>query len=170
MRTLTVRFFAAEDGSPIDGSATLLAGRWRTAVGVKQKPLHGGPEVRFEVDDTTVVNEVLVSSVRRFSHHEPWPKSDVLEVRLEKSAELIVAVNHDDERSIMLHATAGQHLDDFVRTLGKEPHALRSGRSLDCTQLLPGPYVIEVFDRAKQSIAKLPVDLVAWRTTFVEVP
>jgi len=170
MRTLIVRFFAAEDGSPIDGSATLLAGRWRTAVGVKQKPLHGGPEVRFEVDDTTVVNEVLVSSVRRFSHHEPWPKSDVLEVRLEKSTELIIAVNHDEERSIMLHATGGQHLDDFVRSLAKEPHALRGGRSLDCAQLLPGPYVIEVFDRAKQSIAQLPVDLVAWRTTFVEVP
>jgi hypothetical protein len=170
MRILIVRFFAAEDGSSIEGSATLLAGRWRTVVGVKQKPLHGGPEVRFEIEDTTVVNEVQVSSPRRFSHHEPWPKTDVIEVRLEKSAELIVAVNHDQERSITLHATGGQHVDDFVRGIGKDPYVLRSGRSLDCTQLLPGPYVIEVFDHARQPLAKLPVDLTAWRTTFIEVP
>jgi hypothetical protein len=170
MRTLIVRFFAAEDGSPIEGSATLLAGRWRTAVGVKQKPLQGGPEVRFEIDDTTVVNEVLASSPRRFSHHEPWPKSDVLEVRLEKSAELIVAVNHDGERSITLHPAAGQHVDDFVRGIAKEPYAIRCGRSLSSTQLLPGPYLINVFDETKQQVAAIPVDLTAWRTAFVEVP
>ena len=115
MRTLIVRFFAAEDGSPIEGSATLLAGRWRTAVGAKQKPIHGAPEVRFEVEDTTVVNEVLVSAFAgwRFFAPQPWPKSDVLEVRLEKATELIVAVNLDDERWVKVHATGGQELDGF---------------------------------------------------------
>ncbi|MDP9361273.1 MAG: hypothetical protein M3P29_07475 [Acidobacteriota bacterium] len=170
MRTLTVRFFAAEDGAPIEGGATLMAGRWHTRVEAKQKPMHAASEVRFEIEDTTVVNEVLVSASRRFQRFVPWPKSDVLEVRLKKSTELIIATNHDAERCVKVHATGGQEATDFLRSLGNDFHLLRCGHSLNCSQLLPGPYMIDVFDDAKQPIAQLNVDLPAWRTTFVEVP
>src|SRR2546430_10913555 len=95
MRTLIVRFFAAEDGAPIDGSASLRAGRGRTAVAAKQKPPRPAPEVQFELDDATVVNEVLVTAHRRFPRHIAWPKNDILQVKLEKSSELIVAANHE---------------------------------------------------------------------------
>jgi hypothetical protein len=170
MRTLTVRFFAAEDGAPIEGSATLMAGRWHTRVEAKQKPVQAAHELRFEVEDTTVVNEALVNALRRFGGFTPWPKSDVLDVRMEKSTELIVASNLDDVRFVKVHATGGQETPDFLRNLGKEFYALRCGHSLNCSQLLPGPYVIDVFDEAKQPVAQLNVDLPAWRTTFVEVP
>jgi len=170
MRTLIVRFFAAEDDAPIEGGASLLAGRWRTAVAAKQKPPHAAPEVRFEVEDATVVNEALVSGFRRFQRFVPWPKSDVLQVRLEKSTELIVAANHDAQRFVKVSATGGQATTDFLQSLSTNFHVLPAGRSLNCVQLLPGPYRIDVFDAAKTSIAQLNVDLVAWRTTFIEVP
>ena len=170
MRTLVICFFAAEDGTPIEGSASLLAGRWRTSVDAKQKPIHGGPEVRFETGDTTVVNEVLVTSPRRFSLFVPWPKSDVLDVRLEKAGELIIAANHDAPRFVQVHATGGQEVPDFLRSLGKDFHLLRCGQSINCKSLLPGPYAIDVFDDAKKPLAQLTVDVPAWRTTFVEVP
>lgn len=170
MRTLIVCFFAAEDGAPIEGSATLLAGRWRTAVAAKQKPLHGGPEVHFEVEDAAVVNEVLVTAPRRFPRFLPWPKSDVLDVRLEKAGQLIIATNHDAPRFVQVHAAAGQASTDFLRSLDKEFRPVRCGQSLDCSGLLPGPYTIDVFDEAKKPLAQLAVDLTAWRTIFVEVP
>jgi len=170
MRTLVVRFFAAEDDSPIEGSASLLAGRWRTAVAAKQKPVHAAPEVRFEVDDATVVNEALVGGFRRFQRFMPWPKSDVLQVRLEKSTELIVAANHDSHRFVKVCATGGQVITDFLQSLGKNFHVLRAGHSLNCAQLLPGTYRIDVFDAMQTPIAELNVDLIPWRTTFIEVP
>jgi len=170
MRTLIICFFAAEDGTPIEGSASLLAGRWRTAVEGKQKPLHGGPEVRFEIGDTTVVNEALVTAPRRFQRFVPWPKSDVLDVRLERAGELIIAANHDAARFVQVHATGGQEVTDFLRSLGKDFHLLRCGQSIPCTRLLPGPYTIDVFDEAKKPVAQIPVELPSWRTTFVEVP
>jgi len=160
MRTLIVRFFAAEDGAPIDGSASLLAGRWRTAVAAKQKPPRPAPEVQFEVEDATVINEVLVTADRRVPRHVAWPKSDILQVKLEKAAELIIAANHDAPRFVQIHA-AGAHDNNF--------HALASGQSFNCGRIVPGPYVIDVFDAAKTPIAQLNVDLVAWRTTFIEV-
>jgi hypothetical protein len=169
MRTLVVCFFAAEDGTPVDGSASLLAGRWRTAVSAKQKPIHGGPEVRFEVDEATVVNEVLVTAPRRFQRFVPWPKSDVLDVRLEKAGELIIAANHD-ARFIQVRPAGGQEVSDFVRSLGKDFHILRCGQSINSSRMLPGPYTIDVFDEAKKPIAQLSVDVSAWRTIFVEVP
>jgi hypothetical protein len=165
MRTLIVRFFAAEDGAPIDGSASLLAGRWRTAVAAKQKPPRPAPEVQFEVEDATVVNEVLVSAHRRFPRHIAWPKNDILQVKLEKSSELIVAANHDAPRFVQVHAAAGQEAAFGSGFLG-----VSAGHSLNCTPILPGPYVIEVFDAAKTPIAQLNVDLNVWRTTFIEVP
>jgi hypothetical protein len=170
MRTLTIRFYATEDGAPIEGSASLLAGRWRTAVDAKQRPAHGATEVRFDVEDTTVVNEVLVSATRRFQRFVPWPKSDVLEVKLEKASELIIAANHDAMRFVQVHATGGQEGTDHLRSLGKELHALRCGHSLRCSPFLPGSYRIDVFDDAKRPITQLDVDLPVWRTTFVEVP
>src|SRR5438067_5518348 len=148
MRTLVVCFFAAEDGSPIEGSASLLAGRWRTAVDAKQKPIHGGPEVRFEIGDTAVVNEALVTASRRFHRFVPWPKSDVLDVKLEKAGELIVAANHDDLRFIQVHATGDQETNDFLRSLGKDFHIVRCGQSINCPGILPGLYRIDVFDQA----------------------
>jgi hypothetical protein len=170
MRTLVVRFFAAEDDAPIEGSASLLAGRWRTAVAAKQKPLQGAHEVRFEVEDATVVNEVLISAPRRFQRHIAWPKTDVLQVKLEKAAELILAANHDLPRLVQVHATGDQDTTDFVRSLGSGFHMLSAGQSINCGRLLPGPYVIDVFGATKTPIAQLNVDLVAWRTTFIEVP
>jgi len=170
MRTLIVRFFAAEDDAPIEGGASLLAGRWRTTVAAKQKPVHAAPEVRFEVEDATVVNEALVSGFRRFHRFVPWPKSDVLQVRLEKSTELIVAANHDGLRFVKVCATGGQATTDFLQSLGKNFHVLRAGHSLNCAQLLPGPYRIDVFDAAYAPIAELNVDLAPWRTAFIEVP
>jgi hypothetical protein len=170
MRTLTVRFFAAEDGSPIDGSASLLAGRWHTAVTAKQKPPRPAPEVQFEVEDATVVNEVLVTASRRFSRYIAWPKNDILQVKLEKASELLIAANHDEPRFVQVHPAGGQELNDLVRTLGSGFHMLAAGQSISCSRSLPGPYVIDVFDAAKTPIAQLNVDLVAWRTTFVEVP
>lgn len=170
MRTLLIRFFAAEDGAPIEGGATLMAGRWHTRVEAKQKPINNAHEIRFDVEDATVVNEALVSAFRRFGRFAPWPKSDVLDVHLEKATELIIASNLDDERWVKVHATGGQELTDFLRNLGNDFHALRRGHSLNCNQLLPGPYVIDVFDDAKQPIAQINVDLPSWRTKFVEVP
>lgn len=170
MRTLVVRFFAAEDGAPIEGGATLMAGRWHTRVEAKQKPIHAAHEIRFDVEDATVVNEALVSAFRRVGRFAPWPKSDVLEVRLEKSTELIIASNLDAARWVKVHATGGQESTDFLRSLGNDFHELRCGHSLNCSQLLPGPYVIDVFDDVKQPTAQLSVDLPSWRTTFVEVP
>jgi hypothetical protein len=170
MRTLVICFFAAEDGSPIDGSAQLLAGRWRTAVDAKQKPIHGGPEVRFEIGDDTVVNEVLATSPRRYQRFFPWPKSDVLNVRLEKAGELIIAANHDAARFVQVHATGGQEVNDHLRSLGKDFHLLRCGQSIHNMRLLPGPYAIDVFDDAKKPLTQLTVDVPAWRTMFVEVP
>lgn len=170
MRTLVICFFAAEDGSPIEGSASLLAGRWRTSVDAKQKPIHGGPEVRFEIGDAAVVNEALVTSPRRFPRFVPWPKADVLDVRLEKAGELIIAANHDAPRFVQVHATGGQDVPDFLRSLGKDFHLLRCGQSIDCTRLLPGPYAIDVFDDAKKPLTQITVELPAWRTMFVEVP
>jgi len=170
MRTLIVCFFAAEDGSKIEGSAMLLAGRWRTSVDAKQKPIHGAAEVRFDVDDATVVNEALVTSHRRFQRFVPWPKSDVLDVRLEKAAELIIAANHDEMRFVQVHAAGEQEVTDFMRSLGKDFHVLHCGQSINCSRLLPGPYRIDVFDEAKRPVTQLSVDLPAWRTTFVEVP
>jgi len=161
MRTLIVRFFAAEDEAPIEGSASLLAGRWRTAVAAKQKPVQGAHEVRFEVEDNTVVNEALITAPRRVPRHITWPKLDVLQVKLEKAAELVIAANHDAPRLVQVHA-AGSHDNNF--------HALASGQSFNCGRILPGSYVIDVFDATKIPIAQLNVDLVAWRTTFVEVP
>jgi hypothetical protein len=169
MRTLIVRFFAAEDGLPVEGSASLLAGRWRTVVAAKQKPPRAAPEVQFEIEDATVVNEVLVTSARRFPRHIAWPKSDILQVKLEKSSELILAVNHDAPRFVRIHAGADQERTDFVRSLEKDVHAMRCGQSLNCG-VLPGPYVIDVFDDAKKPIAQLNVDVPVWRTTFIEVP
>jgi hypothetical protein len=169
MRTLIVRFFAAEDGAPIDGSASLYAGRWRTAVAAKQKPPRPAPEVQFEVEDATVVNEVLVTADRRFPRHIAWPKNDILQVKLEKSSELIIAANHDAPRFVQVHATGGQDVTDFVKSLGNF-HILAAGHSLSCAHILPGPYVIDVFDATKTPVAQLNVDLVAWRTTFIEVP
>lgn len=169
MRTLVVRFFAAEDGAPIEGSASLLAGRWRTVVAAKQKPPRAAAEVQFEVDDATVVNEVLVTSARRFPRHIAWPKNDILQVKLEKSCELIIAANHDAQRFVQVHAAAGQDVTDFVRTLGNF-HILTAGHSLNCAHVLPGAYVIDVFDATKTPIAQLNVDLAAWRTIFIEVP
>ena len=165
MRTLIVRFFAAEDGAPIDGSASLLAGRWRTAVAAKQKPPRPAPEVQFEVEDATVINEVLVTAARRFPRHIAWPKSDILQVKLEKSSELIIAANHDAPRFVQLHAGAGQEAGFSNGFL-----SVAAGHSLQCPHILPGPYVIDVFDAAKTPIAQLSVELVAWRTTFIEVP
>jgi len=165
MRTLIVRFFAAEDGAPIDGSASLLAGRWRTAVAAKQKPSRPAAEVQFEVEDATVVNEVLVTAARRFPRHVSWPKNDILQVKLEKSSELILAANHDAPRFVQIHAAAGQETNFGNGFLG-----VAAGHSLQCTHILPGPYAIDVFDEAKTPIAQLSVDLVAWRTTFIEVP
>jgi hypothetical protein len=170
MRTLVVCFFAAEDGSPIEGSASLLAGRWRTAVDAKQKPIHGGPEVRFEVGDTAVVNEALVTSPRRFPRFVPWPKSDVLDVKLEKAGELIVAANHEDLRFIQVHATGGQETNDFLRSLGKDFHIVRCGQSINCRGILPGSYRIDVFDEAKKPLSQIAIDVPAWRTVFAEVP
>ncbi len=170
MRTLIVCFFAAEDGAPIEGSATLMAGRWRTGVAAKQKPLHGGPEVRFEVEDGTVVNEVLVTAPRRFPRFVPWPKSDVLDVRLEKAGELIIAANQEAMRFVQVHAAAGQATTDFLRSMDKDFRAIRCGQSLHCGALLPGQYAIDVFDETKKPVAQLSVDLPAWRTTFIEVP
>jgi hypothetical protein len=170
MRTLLVRFFAAEDGSPVEGTASLLAGRWRTTVNAKQKPIHAAPELRFDVDDETVVNEVLVAALRRFPRFIAWPKADRLDVRLEKSGELILAVNHDAPRLVQVHATGGQETPDFLRSLAKDPHPLRSGQSINCSRLLPGPYAVEVFDSEKNPVAQLTVDLPAWRTVFLEVP
>jgi hypothetical protein len=170
MRTLVVRFFAAEDGTPIEGGATLMAGRWHTRVEAKQKPINNAHEIRFDVEDATVINEALVSAFRRFGRFAPWPKSDVLEVHLEKATELIIASNLDVERWVKVHASGGQELTDFLRNLGNDFHALRCGHSLNCNQLLPGPYVIDVFDDAKQPIAQINVDLPSWRTMFVEVP
>jgi hypothetical protein len=165
MRTLTVRFFAAEDGAPIDGSASLLAGRWRTAVAAKQKPPRPAPEVQFEVEDATVVNEVLVIASRRFPRHIAWPKNDILQVKLEKSSELIIAANHDDPRLVQIHAAAGQEAG-----FGNGFLSVAAGQSLQCTHILPGPYVIDVFDGEKVPIAQLNVDLIPWRTTFIELP
>jgi hypothetical protein len=165
MRTLIVRFFAAEDGAPIDGSASLLAGRWRTAVAAKQKPPRPAPEVQFEVEDATVVNEVLVTADRRFPRHIAWPKSDILQVKLEKSSELFIAANHDAPRFVQIHAAAGQEASFGNGFLG-----VTAGHSLQCTHILPGPYVIDVFDATKTPIGQLNVELVAWRTTFIEVP
>lgn len=170
MRTLVICFFAADDGSPIEGSAQLLAGRWRTSVDAKQKPIHGGPEVRFEIGDDTVVNEVLVTSPRRYQRFFPWPKSDVLNVRLEKAGELLLAANHDASRFIQIHATGGQEVNEHLRGLGKDFHLLRCGQAINCTRLLPGPYAIDVFDDAKKPLTQLTVDVPAWRTVFVEVP
>ncbi len=170
MRTLVICFFAAEDGSPIEGSASLLAGRWRTTVDAKQKPIHGGPEVRFEIDDITVVNEALVTAPRRFQRFVPWPKSDVLDVKLEKAGELIIAANHDSPRFVQVHATGGQEVTDFLKSLGKDFHLLRCGQSINCGRLLPGPYAIDVFDEAKKPVAQFTVDAASWRTTLLEVP
>jgi len=170
MRTLVICFFAAEDGSPIEGSTQLLAGRWRTAVDAKQKPIHGGHEVRFEIGDDAVVNEVLATAPRRYQRFFPWPKSDVLNVRLEKAGELILAVNHDASRFVQLHATGDQEVNDHLRSLGKDFHLLRCGQSIHSPRLLPGPYAIDVFDDAKKPLTQLTVDVPAWRTTFVEVP
>ena len=161
MRTLTIRFFAAEDDAPIEGSASLLAGRWRTAVAAKQKPIHGAHEVHFEVEDNTVVNEVLITAPRRVPRNIAWPKSDVLQVKLEKASELIIAANHDAPRLVQVHAAGGQ--DNNL-------HTLASGQSFHCGRILPGPYVIDVFDATKMPVAQLNVDLVPWRTTFIEVP
>jgi len=161
MRTLIVRFFAAEDEAPIEGSASLLSGRWRTAVAAKQKPVQGAHEVRFEVEDNTVVNEALITAPRRVARHIVWPKSDVLQVKLEKAAELIIAANHDAPRLVQVHS-AGAHDNNF--------HALASGQSFNCGRILPGSYTIDIFDATKTPIAQLNVDLVAWRTTFIEVP
>jgi hypothetical protein len=165
MRTLIVRFFAAEDGAPIDGSASLLAGRWRTAVAAKQKPPRPAPEVQFEVEDATVVNEVLVTADRRFPRHIAWPKSDILQVKLEKSAELLIAANHDAPRFVQIHPAAGQEAGFGNGFLG-----VTAGHSLQCTHILPGPYVIDVFDDTKAPLAQMNVELVAWRTTFIELP
>ncbi|MEA2162999.1 MAG: hypothetical protein QOK37_1126 [Thermoanaerobaculia bacterium] len=170
MRILTIRFFAAEDGAPIEGSATLMAGRWHTRVEAKQKPVHAAHEVRFDVDDATVVNEAQVSAFRRFGRFAPWPKSDLLEVRLERATELIIASNLDSPRLVKVHVTGGQESTDFLRNLGNDFHALRCGHSLHCGQLLPGPYTIDVFDDAKKPVTQINVDLPSWRTTFVEVP
>lgn len=169
MRSLIVRFFAAEDGAPIDGSASLYAGRWRTTVAAKQKPPRPASEVQFEVEDATVVNEVLVNADRRFPRHIAWPKNDILQVKLEKSSELIIAANHDAPRLVQVHAAGGQDVTDFIRSLGNF-HILAAGHSLTCAHILPGPYVIDVFDATKTPIAQLNVDLVTWRTTFIEVP
>jgi hypothetical protein len=170
MRTLVIRFFAAEDGAPIDGSVSLLAGRWRTAVGAKQKPPRPAPEVQFDIEDATVVNEVLVTAPRRFPRHISWPKNDILQVKLEKSAELIIAANHDAPRFVQLHAAGGQEVTDFIRGLGEAFNILSAGQSLSSSRILPGPYAIDVFDAAKTPIAQLNVNLVPWRTTFIEVP
>ena len=170
MRTLTVRFFAAEDGTPIEGTAILMAGRWHTRVEAKQKPAHAAHEVRFDVEDTTVVNEALVAAFRRFGYFAPWPKSDRLEVRLEKSAELIVASNGDALRWVKVHAAGGQATTDFLRHLGNDFYELRCGSSLNCSQILPGAYTIDVFDESRQPITQIAVDLPSWRTVFVEVP
>src|SRR3954454_14230572 len=118
MRTLTVRFFAAEDGAPIDGSASLLAGRWRTVVAAKQKPPRPAAEVQFEIEDATVVNEVLVTASRRFPRHVAWPKSDILQVKLEKSSELILAANHDAPRFVQIHAAADQETNSRLYRRG----------------------------------------------------
>jgi hypothetical protein len=165
MRTLIVRFFAAEDGSPIEGSASMLAGRWRTVVAAKQKPPRAAPEVQFEIEDATVVNEVLVTSARRFPRHIAWPKSDILQVKLEKSSELILAVNHDAPRFVQIHAGGGQEAN-----FGNGFLDVAAGQSLQCTHILPGPYVIDVFDDAKKPIAQLNIDVPVWRTIFIEVP
>src|SRR3954453_23081403 len=165
MRTLTVRFFAAEDGAPIDASASLLAGRWRTVVAAKQKPARPAAEVQFEVEDATVVNEVLVTAARRFPRHVAWPKSDILQVKLEKSSELILAANHDGPRFVEIHAAAGQE-----KSFGNGFLGVAAGHSLQCAHILPGPYAIDVFDDAKTPIAQLSVDLEPWRTAFIEVP
>ena len=165
MRTLIVRFFAAEDGAPIDGTASLLAGRWRTAVAAKQKPPRPAAEVQFEVEDATVVNEVLVTAARRFPRHVAWPKSDILQVKLEKSSELFMAVNHDAPRFVQIHAAGGQEA-----AFGNGYLGVVAGHSLQCTHVLPGPYVIDVFDDTKAPIAQLSVELLPWRTTFIEVP
>jgi hypothetical protein len=170
MRTLIVRFFAAEDGAPIDGSASLLAGRWRTAVAAKQKPSRPAAEVQFEIEDAAVVNEVLVTAARRFPRHVAWPKNDILQVKLENSSELIIAANHDAPRLVQVHAAASQEVTDFVRSLGGGFHILAAGQSLASSRILPGPYVIDVFDATKTPVAQLNVDLVPWRTTFIEVP
>lgn len=170
MRTLIVRFFAAEDGTPIEGTAALMAGRWHTRVEAKQKPAQAAHEVRFDLEDATVVNEAQVSSFRRFGRFAPWPKSDVLEVRLEKSTELILASNADAPRWVQVHASGGQETTDFLRNLGNDMHALRCGHSLHCGQLMPGPYVIDVFDEARQPIGQLTVNLPSWRTAFIELP
>ncbi|HEV7425212.1 MAG TPA: hypothetical protein VGQ46_02510 [Thermoanaerobaculia bacterium] len=165
MRTLIVRFFAAEDGAPIEGTASLYAGRWRTAVAAKQKPPRPAAEVEFEVEDATVVNEVLVNAARRFPRHISWPKNDILQVKLEKSSELIIAANHDGPRFVQVHPAGGQDVSFGNGFLG-----VAAGHSLNCTPILPGPYVIDVFDDTKTPIAQLNVDLGAWRTTFIEVP
>jgi hypothetical protein len=165
MRTLIVRFFAAEDGAPVDGSASLLAGRWRTAVAAKQKPPRPAPEVQFEVEDAAVVNEVLITAPRRFPRHIAWPKNDILQVKLEKSAELLIAANHDAPRFVQIHAAASQEAG-----VGNGFLSVAAGQSLQCTHILPGPYLIDVFDATKTPIAQLNVELVAWRTTFIEVP
>ena len=148
MRTLIVRFFAAEDGAPIDGSASLLAGRWRTAVAAKQKPPRPAPEVQFDLEDATVVNEVLVTADRRFPRHIVWPKSDILQVKLEKSSELIIAANHDAPRFVQIHAAASQETG-----FGNGLLNVAAGQS-----------------PTKTPIAQLNVDLAVWRTTFIEVP
>src|SRR3954469_11097242 len=165
MRTLIVRFFAAEDGAPIDGSASLLAGRWRTARGAQQKPPRPAPEVQFEVEDATVINEVLVTAARRFPRHVAWPKNDILQVKLQKSSELIVAANHDAPRFVQIHAAGGQETNFGNGFLG-----VAAGHSLQCPHVLPGPYAIDVFDEAKTPIAQLSVELAPWRTAFIEVP
>jgi hypothetical protein len=165
VRSLIVRFFAAEDGEPIEGSASLLAGRWRTTVAAKQKPPRAAAEVRFEVEDATIVNEVLVTADRRFPRHVAWPKSDILQVKLEKSSELLIAANHDAPRFVQIHAAGGQEAN-----FGNGFLSVAAGHSLQCTHILPGPYVVDVFDSTKTPIAQLNVDLVPWRTRFIEVP
>jgi hypothetical protein len=161
MRTLIVRFFAAEDGAPVDGTASLLAGRWRTAVAAKQKPPRPAPEVQFEVEDATVVNEVLVTATRRFPRHVVWPKSDILQVKLEKASELLIAANHDAPRFVQVHPAGGPD-GAFL--------SVEAGHSRNCGPILPGPYVINIFDETKTKIAQVNVELVPWRTTFIEVP
>ena len=170
MRTLTIRFFAAEDGAPVEGTASLMAGRWHTRMDAKQKPIHAAHEVHFDVEDATVVNEALVNAFRRFGRYAPWPKSDVLDVQLAKSTELIVATNSDAMRYVKIHAAGGQESTEFLRNLGNDFHALQCGHSLHCGQLLPGPYTIDVFNEAKAPLTQLRADLPSWRTAFVEVP
>jgi len=108
---------------------------------------------------------VLVTASRRFPRHVAWPKSDILQVKLEKSSELILAANHDAPRFVQIHAAAGQETNSGNGFIG-----VAAGQSLQCTHILPGPYVVDVFDATKTPIAQLNVDLVAWRTMFVEVP